>query len=184
MHLVPDPVQRKSMLGGMFAWNTDFCLLYTDIAGSGLLPVEAETQGKIVVTTELGGGKAIPAGVHRIAQEGLRNVLTHFGVLQGEEQPREILGKPLAVLLQALNEKDYLLAPESGVFEVPVDLGARVYPGQPVGQIHFLERPDRSPEVILSQTDGFLLAFRAPCLTQQGDCVTVIAEPVDPEALA
>jgi len=30
--------------------------------------VEAETQGKIVVTTELGGGEAIPAGVHRIAQ--------------------------------------------------------------------------------------------------------------------
>ena len=86
MHLVPDLDQRRQMLEGTVAWNSDFAFLYTDIAGSGLLPVEAERQGKIVITTEMGGGEPVPASVHRLTQSGLRNVLIHFGVLEGEEQ--------------------------------------------------------------------------------------------------
>lgn len=57
MHLVPDREQRRRMMEGTLAWNTDFAFLYTDVAGSGLLPVEAERQGKVVITTEMGGGE-------------------------------------------------------------------------------------------------------------------------------
>jgi predicted deacylase len=183
MHLVPDRTQRRKMLEAMLAWNTDFSFLYTDIAGSGLLPVEAENQGKTVVTTELGGGEGVPASVHRIAQGGLRNVLIHLGVLEGDLQTRASLGKPPAILTQALHAENYLLAPESGVFEVAVDLGDRVSRGQPVGYIHHLERPDRDPEIIASSRDGFLIRARVPCLTQQGDCVAVIGEEVAVESL-
>lgn len=183
MHLVPDRTQRRKMLDAMLAWNTDFSFLYTDIAGSGLLPVEAENQGKTVVTTELGGGEGVPASVHRIAQSGLRNVLIHLGVLEGQLQTRASLGKPPAILTQALHADNYLLAPESGVFEVAVDLGDRVSCGQPLGYIHHLERPDREPEIIESSRDGFLITARVPCLTQQGDCVAVIGEEVAVESL-
>ena len=178
MHLVSDPEQRRKMLAAMLAWNTDFCFLYADIAGTGLLPVEAENQGKLVVTTELGGGECIPASVHRIAQSGLRNVLIHVGALRGQEQTRESLGKAPAILTQALNREDYLLAPESGIFEVCVDLGEHVKKGDTVGHIHHLERPDRQPETIVAQSNGYLVTMRAPCLTQQGDCVAVIAKQV------
>ncbi len=178
MHLVSDLEQRRKMLAAMLAWNTDFCFLYADIAGTGLLPVEAESQGKLVVTTELGGGECIPASVHRIAQEGLRNVLIHVGVLNGQEQTRESLGKAPSILTQALNREDYLLAPESGIFEVCVELGDHVQKGDTIGYIHHLERPDRSPEAIVAQSNGFLVTIRAPCLTQQGDCVAVIAKQV------
>ncbi len=183
MHLVEDLDQRKKMLAAMLAWNTDFAFLYADIAGTGLLPVEAENQGKLVVTTELGGGEAIPACVHRIAQNGLRNVLIHVGAIQGEEQTRESLGKPPTILTQALNREDYILAPESGVFEIAVDLGTLVQQGETVGAIHHLERPDREPEKIVAQSTGYLVTMRAPCLTQQGDCVAVIAQEVDPRSL-
>ena len=61
MHLVPDREQRRQMVEGTLAWNTDFAFLYTDIAGTGLLPVEAERQGKIVITTEMGGGETVSA---------------------------------------------------------------------------------------------------------------------------
>lgn len=178
MHLVSDLEQRRKMLAAMLAWNTDFCFLYADIAGSGLLPVEAENQGKLVVTTELGGGECIPASVHRIAQSGLRNVLIHVGALRGEEQTRASLGKAPTVLTQALNREDYLLAPESGVFEVCVELGEHVQKGDTVGHIHHLERPDRQPDTIVAQSNGYLVTMRAPCLTQQGDCVAVIAKQV------
>ena len=49
------------MLEGMLAWGSDYHFLYIDVNGSGLLPVEAEQQGKIVITTELGGGGRVPA---------------------------------------------------------------------------------------------------------------------------
>ena len=48
------------------------------------------------------------------------------------------------ILTQALNREDYLLAPESGIFEVCVDLGEHVKKGDTVGHIHHLERPDRA----------------------------------------
>jgi predicted deacylase len=178
MHLVADRVQRRRMLAAMLAWNTDFSFLYADIAGTGLLPVEAENQGKLVVTTELGGGEAIPARVHRLTQRGLRNVLVHCGVLIGTEETRGSLGLPPTILTQALHRDDYLLAPESGIFEATIDLGAPVRRGDTVGWIHHLERPDRAPEPIMSATDGHLITMRAPCLTSQGDCVAVIAQEV------
>lgn len=183
MHLVSDLDQRGKMLAAMLAWNTDFAFLYADIAGTGLLPVEAENQGKLVVTTELGGGEAIPASVHRIAQNGLRNVLIHVGVLKGILETRASLCKPPTILTQSLNREDYLLAPESGVFEIGFDLGAKVNRGERVGWIHHLERPDREAEPIVAQSDGYLVTMRAPCLTQQGDCVAVIAQEVALAAL-
>ena len=174
MHLVPDREQRAKMFAAMLAWGTEFCFIYADIAGTGLLPVEAENQGKLVVTTELGGGECIPASVHRIAQSGLRNVLVHVGALKGREKVR----KAPAIITQATNREDYILAPESGIFEVCVDLGTKVKKGQIVGYIHHLERPDRAPEEIIAQSAGYLITMRAPCLTQQGDCVAVIARQV------
>jgi predicted deacylase len=179
MHLVADRVQRRKMLGAMLAWNSDFSFLYADIAGTGLLPVEAENQGKIVVTTEMGGGECVPAKVHRITQSGLRNVLIHLGALKGRKQTRPRLGLPPAILTQALHREDYLLAPESGIFEICLDLGTRVKRGQTVGFIHHLERPDRAPEPLVAQSAGYLITMRAPCLTRQGDCVAVIGQRVN-----
>src|SRR5882724_4198006 len=94
MHLVEDREQRRQMVEGTLAWNTDFAFLYADIAGTGLLPVEAEKQGKIVITTEMGGGEPVSAAVHQLTQNGLRNVLVHFGLLEGKKITRADLKLP------------------------------------------------------------------------------------------
>lgn len=183
MHLVPDPTQRRQMVEGTLAWNSDLAFLYTDVAGTGLLPGEAERQGKIVITTEMGGGEPVPSRVHRLTQEGLRNVLVHFGVLVGEEKTRGGLGLPPTRWVQSLDREDYRFAPESGIYENLVELGAEVSAGEPVGQIHFLERPDREPVSVVSPSNGILIATRAPALVAQGDCVACIAHDVDPSLL-
>lgn len=183
MHLVPAGPQREAMLLGTERWNTDFCFLYADIAGSGLLPVEAENQGKIVITTEMGGSENVPAAVHRLTQSGLRNVLRHFGVLAGQAVSRAELGLPPTRWVQALDWQSYRFAPESGVYENLVPLGEAVAAGQAVGQIHFLERPDREPIAVIAASSGILIATRGPSLVSQGDCVACIAQEVDPRRL-
>jgi N-alpha-acetyl-L-2,4-diaminobutyrate deacetylase len=179
MHLVDDAAQRRAMLDAMLAWGTDHHFVYIDIAGSGLLVGEAERQGKVVVSTELGGGGHVTASTHRIAYGGLVNVLRHVGVLPGEVVQRDT--PPL--IGRATEADDYLLAPESGLWETFVDVGDRVTAGQPLGQIHFLERPDREPEVVRSKTDGIVFVVRAIATTEQGDNVVVVAREVTAEEL-
>ena len=175
MHWVEDAAQRRRMVEGMLAWNTDWCCVYIDIGGTGLLVGEAERQGKVVVSTELGGGGHVTAEIHRLAASGLANVLRHFGALEGEVVGRD--SPP--TLLMATELDNYLLAPESGLFETLVDLGQRVESGQRVGRIHFLERPDREPETVHARNDGIVCVVRAIATTAQGDNIVVIAREVD-----
>jgi hypothetical protein len=174
-----EPAQRRAMVDAMVAWNTDWCVVYIDIAGTGLLVGEAERQGKIVVSTELGGGGHVTAAIHRLARSGLDNVLRRFGVLAGEPRPRDAEPR----ILMATELDDYLLAPESGLFETLVDLGEHVELDQPVGRIHFLERPDREPETIVARSAGTVCVVRAIATTQQGDNVVVIGRDVSREEL-
>jgi predicted deacylase len=179
MHWVDDPAQRRAMVDAMLAWNTDYHFVYIDIAGTGLLVGEAERQGKVVVSTELGGGGHVTAATHRISQDGLANVLRHLGVIPGDVVRRDTP----AVIGRATEVDNYLLAPESGLWETFVDLGDRVTAGQPMGQIHFLERPEREPVVVEALTDGIVLTVRAIATTLQGDNVIVIAREIDVEEL-
>ncbi|MBA3841401.1 MAG: succinylglutamate desuccinylase/aspartoacylase family protein [Actinobacteria bacterium] len=179
MHLVDDAEQRGRMIDAMLAWGTDHHFVYIDIAGGGLLVGEAERQGKVVVSTELGGGGHVTAATHRIAQSGLANVLRHVGVLRGavvEPGTSPIIGR-------ATHVDNYLLAPESGLWETFVDVGDNVAAGDPVGQIHFIERPDRVPAVVRALTDGVVFVVRAIATTEQGDNVVVVARPTTVEEL-
>ncbi|MBI2804541.1 MAG: succinylglutamate desuccinylase/aspartoacylase family protein [Planctomycetes bacterium] len=179
MHLVDDLAQRRKMIEGTEAWNSDIAFMYADVAGTGLLPVEAERQGKIVITTEMGGGEIVTPAVHRLTQNGLRNVLVHFGVLRGDKAPRP---KPVR-WVQALDREDYRFAPESGIYENLIECGSGVATGQTVGLIHFLERPDREPVAVTANAAGIVIATRGPSLVTQGDCVACIAHDVPAEVL-
>ena len=183
MHLVDDRAQRRAMADAMLAFLTDWCCVYMDVAGSGLLVGEAERQGKLVVSTELGGGGHVPAEIHRIARRGLANVLRHVGVLRGETQTRAGLGLAPSRVIQALDADDYLFAPATGLFETLAALGETVRAGDPVGRIHDTERPEREPEVVVARTSGVVCEVRAIGPTDQGDVVAVVAQDADPGLL-
>jgi N-alpha-acetyl-L-2,4-diaminobutyrate deacetylase len=183
MHVVDDPVQRKAMLEGMQAWNSDFHFLYIDVNGNGLLPVEAENQGKTVITTELGGGGRVPAPVHELAWSGLTNVLRHVGVLAGEVQTRASLGKPDAVILDGRDPTNYVIAEESGLFEGLLEPGAALHAGDPVGRLWFPDTPGRGPVTLRAPLGGVLACIRAVPVTEAGDSVFVTGQPIEPAAL-
>jgi predicted deacylase len=183
MHLVDDAEQRRRTVAAMLAWNTDYHFVYINIAGGGLLVDEAERQGKVTIGTELGGGGYASAAIHRLTAAGLANMLRHVGVLAGEVQTRAALGLPPAIVLEALQLDDYLLAPESGLLEPVVDPGDRVEQGQTVARLHFIERPERVAADVRANGPGIVCSMRAIAPTQQGDCVAVVGRECQPDAL-
>jgi N-alpha-acetyl-L-2,4-diaminobutyrate deacetylase len=183
MHVVDDPAQRRAMLEGMEAWLSDWHYLYIDVNGHGLLPVEAESQGKVVITTELGGGGRVPAPVHRLAWSGLQNVLRHVGVLEGEVQTRASLGLPPPVILDGRDPANIVVSPEDGLFEALLEPGDPVEEGQVVGRLWFSDRPTQPPIEIPAPLGGYVAVTKAIPVTEQGDCVFVLGQPIGREAL-
>jgi predicted deacylase len=125
----------------------------------------------------------VTAATHRVSQSGLANVLRHRGVLRGEARTREALGLPPAVIADATDPDCYSFAPESGLWETFVDVEEHVTEGQPIGQIHYLERPEREPEPVTAKLDGIVCTTRAIATTDQGDTVAVIGRVVTVEDL-
>ncbi|MBX3071625.1 MAG: succinylglutamate desuccinylase/aspartoacylase family protein [Thermomicrobiales bacterium] len=183
MHVVDNPAQRKAMLEGMLAWNSDYHFLYIDVNGTGLLPVEAEDQGKTVITTELGGGGRVPAYVHQLAWSGLTNVLRHEGVLKGALQTRESLGKAPAIILDGRDPENYVNTDEPGFWENLLEPGDAVQKGDPVGRLWFPATPERAPRVFTAPLDGILTVIRATTPTLAGDSVFVTGQPIEAEAV-
>jgi N-alpha-acetyl-L-2,4-diaminobutyrate deacetylase len=179
MHVVDDPAQRKAMLEGMQAWNSDYHFLYIDVNGTGLLPVEAENQGKVVITTELGGGGRVPAPVHELAWSGLTNVLRHVGVLEGEVVRRETP----ATILDGRDQRNYVICEEDGLFEGLLEPGAEVREGDPVARLWFPDELDRPPTVLRAPLDGVVACIRAIPLVEAGDAAFTTGQPIEAAAL-
>lgn len=178
MRRVDDPVQGREMLAGMLAWNSDIHMLYTNVAGTGLLPDTAANMGKIVVTTELGGSGLILPSTNRLGIHGLRNSLRRMGALIGDVVTREDLGLGPARIASALDERNYVFSPVPGVFESLVAPGEDVTTGQSIARIHSLEEPWKAPEVLEAQASGIVCMIRAIPLTAKGDCIVVFGQEV------
>ena len=187
-----DTAQRKAMLEAMEAWNSDFHFFYT--SDGNYLPNEAERQGKIVVTTELGGSSRIPVAVQTLAWSGLTNVLRHFGVLEGEVVTRSSLGLPPATLVDcryddgkvgAVNSGlfDAIVAPVGGLFEVMLEPGSPVVEGQPVGRIWSPDDPSRDPVYLVSPMTGYLMGLRTLPVVKEGQSMALIGREIDRSTL-
>eukprot|EP01052_Picozoa_sp_SAG31_P040324 SAG31_NODE_5811_length_2315_cov_0.907491_3_plen_231_part_00 len=145
---------------------------------AGLLPTEAEQQGKLVITGEFGGGGYIAAERHRLILRGIENCLRHLRLLHGQATTREQLGEPPTIIQSAADPNGYLMSPRRGFWEACVDPMAAVQRGQVLGRIHSAEEPERPPAIVRSPFDGLLSASRALTPTRPGDVVCVVAKRV------
>jgi len=183
MHVVPDLAQRQAMLEGMEAWNSEFHYLYSDENGHGLLPVEAERQGKVVITTELGGGGRVPAAVHELAWSGLTNVLRHVGVLEGDVVTRTSLGLSPATIVDMRGAEKNVSAPAAGLCEGLLEPGAPIEAGQPIARIWSPDEPGREPVEVVSPLNGYLLSIRGTPTVGRGDFLFQVGNPIARETL-
>lgn len=183
MHLVADPAQRETMFDAALALNTDWLLVYADMGGDGLLPGEAERQGKIVVSSELGGAGLLTTASVETAYSGIANVARHFGVLRGQTRSRAELGKPPTRVVRATEPVNYVLATRSGLLEPVARLGEAVAVGEPLARIYVLDELERGSMTVTAPTSGLLLASRPIPMVERGDCIALICQEIDRQAV-
>ena len=103
-------------------------------------------QGVVSMGTELGGGGLVTPRSLKVAEDGMRRVLAHIGLLQGP------VPAPTPTRLTEIGGDDYYVyASDGGLFEPLVDLGDEVKKGQPAARIHFHHTPWREPEIAALQ---------------------------------
>ncbi|WP_226782776.1 N(2)-acetyl-L-2,4-diaminobutanoate deacetylase DoeB [Oceaniglobus trochenteri] len=171
-HILADKTQEAACMAAMEAFNAPWSMRMLEIDSVGMFDTEVESQGKVFVTTELGGGGTATAASVAVARKGARNLLIHAGILKGTPQkaPSEMLDMP--------DERCFAFCETPGLLEPMVDLGEEVERGQPLARIWPTDRSGSPAQEIPARLSGILTARHVPGLVGMGDCVAVVAQRV------
>lgn len=179
-HAARDADRDRRAIDAVLAFGAPYALIARDLDSYGLLDYTAESMGKLVVSTELGGGGGVSCEAVRIGERGVRALLAHLGVLDSDhEEPPPDPSR----LLEVASFDAFAIAMTRGVYEPVVDLGAEVSEGQTLGFMHSFEGNDATPRAVIAAASGLLICRRAEGATQAGDCVGIVAEIVPDQSL-
>lgn len=169
-HVLDDKAQQARCVAAMQAFAAPYGMMLLEIDDTGLYDTAAEAQGKVFVSTELGGGGTATAATIRIAGHGLDNFLKHAGILDGEPDRQE------TIMLDMPDHDCFIFAKDEGVLEMARDLGEGVESGDVVACIHDATRTGAEPFTYHAKRSGMLIGRHHPGLIHAGDCLAVIAD--------
>jgi N-alpha-acetyl-L-2,4-diaminobutyrate deacetylase len=168
-HRLPDLEQEKACIAAMKAFNAPYSMMLLEIDSVGMYDTAAEEMGKVLVSTELGGGGSSSAYSNAIAKRGIRNVLMHAGIVQGRVDYRP------TVLLDMPSGDCFTFSEHDGLFEICIDLGGKVSAGDVIARIWPADHTGVAPIPYRAKIDGVLAARHFPGLIKTGDCMAVTA---------
>lgn len=172
-HILEDKAQEAACMAAMRAFNAPYSMRMLEIDSAGMFDTAVEAQGKVFVTTELGGGGTSTARLIQIAKRGVRNLLIHAGILMGTPEMAP------SIEMDMPDSDCFVFAEHDGLIEPMVDLGGYVRRGAEVARIWPTDRTGVPPIVCLAKRDGILAARHFPGLVKAGDCMAVVAEVLD-----
>lgn len=173
VHVLDDKQQQADCVAAMQAFNAPYSMMMLEIDSVGMYDTAVEQQGKIFVTTELGGGGSSTAKSAAIARKGVRNLLIHAGILNGE------MDIAPTVQLDMPDQDCFVFSEHAGMFDILVDLGESVEFGEPVAQVWSVDRSGAPPLIYTATRSGIVTARHFPGMIKSGDCMVVIADVVD-----
>ena len=172
-HVLPDKAQQEASEALMRAFAAPYSMRMLELDAVGMYDTAAEEQGKLFVTTELGGGGSSSARSVAIARRGVRNVLVQAGILHGEVEPAE------SVMLDMPDGDCFVASQHGGLLEMCRDLGDKVERGEVLARVHDVLRTGAAPVEYRARRSGILAARHFPGLVQSGDTLAVVAEVLD-----
>jgi N2-acetyl-L-2,4-diaminobutanoate deacetylase len=169
-HVLDDTKQQDACVAAMRAFNAPYSMMMTEIDNVGMYDTAVEEKGKVFVTTELGGGGTATARSIGIARKGVRNLLLHAGILEGEPEISE------SIQLDMPDDDCFVFAVHEGMIEPCVNLGDMVGAGDCIVKVWPLDRTGVLPVEYRAKRGGILAARHFPGLVKAGDCLAVIAD--------
>lgn len=177
-HVLEDKAQETASMAAMLAFGAPYAMRMLEIDNRGMFDTEVEGQGKVFVTTELGGAGTATAASLDIARRGLRNLLRHAGILPGAPQ-----GGP-SVLLDTPDDSCFHFCTQPGMIAYAVDLGTEVQAGDLIARIWPTDRSGGQAQPCHAARSGILTARHVPGLVQMGDFIALIADRLDGQEAA
>ncbi|MGB7269333.1 MAG: N(2)-acetyl-L-2,4-diaminobutanoate deacetylase DoeB [Albidovulum sp.] len=167
-HILEDKTLEAACFAAMDAFNAPYSVQLLEIDNVGMYDTAVEDMGKVLVSTELGGGGSSTAKSNSIAKKGLRNVLIHFGILRGKMQIDP------TVRLDMPDGDCFVFSEVDGMHEPVVDLGDRVQKGDVVARVWPTDRSGVAPTEYRAKRSGILISRHFPGLIKSGDCAAVV----------
>ncbi|WP_104202278.1 N(2)-acetyl-L-2,4-diaminobutanoate deacetylase DoeB [Billgrantia saliphila] len=174
-HVLENPEQQRQALEGAKSFGAPYAMMMFELDAAALFDTVVESQGKVFVATELGGGGTSTPESLAITERGVHNFLIHFGLIDGEvEMPTEP-----QVYLDMPDASCYVQSEHSGLLELTLALGDVVEKGEVIARVYDMTRSGTPPVEYRAGRSGVLAARRFPAQVHMGDTIAVIAEVVD-----
>jgi N-alpha-acetyl-L-2,4-diaminobutyrate deacetylase len=169
-HILDEKVQQQACVASMEAFNAPYSIMLEEIDSVGMYDTAAENQGKVFLSTELGGGGSASAHTSSVAIKGVRNFLIHAGILNAELQHSP------SKMLDMSADNSSMFSNRDGLVEFCFDLEEQVNIGDIVARIWPLDRTGEAPEEYQAQLSGILAGRHFPGIIKTGDFLALIAK--------
>lgn len=181
MHYLPDEALRARTMAAAAAFGAPFNVVFSSVDEGATFTSSVERRGILSLGTEVGGwGRVSVEGV-RIAERGIRNVLKHFGILEGSPETGQRDGRAATRHMMVRDQSFFTFAPANALFEPCHCAGDEVEEGALAGFLHFIEDVDHPPIEVRYRRSGVLWMAAGPGRVRRGDAIAVVmtdyAEP-------
>jgi len=175
-----DPALHERNVAAVRAFEAPLIVVVSNYGDSRTATAAACKAGLTTIGTEMGGGGTVRPEVLEICRRGVRNVLSHLGVMASKAVADKAPAKK-APLFHLPGSNAFVYATGDGIFEPFHPNGRSVRAGEPAGRIHYTWDPAREPETLHYQSDAILYGRRQPGRVKPGNCCLVVAAPYDGE---
>ena len=161
---------RARQHAALLAFGAPISIMVDKPQSNRTLSAAALAHGHLHFSTEIGGSGTTRPRTQAIADQCVRRLLAHVGVIS--QAP---LTDVATRMMRVTGPSHYVYAPVRGLFEPAFSLGDAVKQGQSAGRIHFPEEPERAPRELVFDDSGIVVCRRVPSLVAPGDCLVHLA---------
>ncbi len=171
-HVLEGKEQQARCIAAMKAFNAPHSVMLLELEAASMYDTAAESMGKVFIGTELAGGGSASALTIAIAKKGIRNILRHANITQGELEVDE------SISLDMPNENCFVFSESEGLLELCFNLGAEVKAGDLLALVHDIKRTGVAPTQYYAGVNGIFTGRHFPGYIRMGDFLGVIAVPI------
>lgn len=174
VHESGDAEYDAKSLAALKAFGAPLSVIWKSSRDPRFSPIAARLRGAVALGGEFGGcGRVNRSGV-QLVETGAFRLMRHLGLMPKLEE-----AVPPIRLVAVPGQDHFVYAPQPGLFEPAVDLGATVKAGDLCGHVHFVDDPARPAAPAFFKAGGFVICQRHFGRVERGDCVAHLAVDVD-----